>query len=406
MVNPYKGINWDTINQYKSNFHCHTMANKIIDSAWTYDLIEYPAGTVFYRNGKIQELDGGYDDTYVITEMPADIFEACPGYIYGSDGSGYVKEFIETYAAKNYDILGVAEHGFDQVANAWWYGGNIPTWPWTLWHVDMDTIGMLDVKTNELSDGHHKVQFFSMFGDSIQPEEEDIKNAIDENSIVMLAHPGRYYGQAGWEEWTEQYYADLYEKHNQLFAMEIINNDDQYPNDRVLFDKILTLLMPYGTVIAIGNDDSHGSVSGGTAFTTMLMEELRYADLRESLLAGRCYVVHYPGGTSIADHNPVTAPAIDSIVVDEEAKTIKITASRYNSITWYSGIENVSGTDISKAIGTGDTYSYGIGSTIPYVRAEIVGDTGTVYTQAWGFVDQEASRVSRKSGGKYPSIYP
>jgi hypothetical protein len=436
--NPYQFVNWQTDNQYKINTHCHTMTNKILTEPWTYDLLEYPAGTVFYRNGMIQMPDGTYEDTYLEGAYPwnnpssTDIYQNCPGDIYGSDGLLYVKERLEKYAALGFDAVCLADHG-----SATWeptYGSQVNN-PWTKWGFSAAAAGMLEIRGKELSLGPHRVSLFNDYVLNLNDVDHDLKVVGDKGGILHFAHPGRYYSKDGYETWTEEFYASLYQRYENLYGLEIINADDTYEKDRILWDNILSLTMPERNVFSVGVDDAHSQTAEGIGFIMVLSPELRTGLIRRGMVTGGMYTIHMPSGNSELSHIPtIMAPTINAITVEESAGTITIEANNYTEISWYSGVEELGGEAVSRKIATGSVFDYGAAEPLPYIRAELTGVYGTAFTQAWGFVEVTPASVGNaaaadvrigktfsntvgtgftgvlkhtsRGGGKFPAVYP
>jgi len=110
LYNPYEGVNWDTVKQYKANFHTHTIYNKVEKD-----------GTVIWPDGRVLDSDGN------------EIHESDPDWKYGDnprsvyrkrDGRLYMDTVIDLYHQADYKILAITDHDHEDY-------GSSTSWPWT-----------------------------------------------------------------------------------------------------------------------------------------------------------------------------------------------------------------------------------------------------------------------------------
>lgn len=340
IYNPYSKVNWDTVNQYKANFHTHTNQ---------------------------------------------------------SDGYSEPDAVIKAYADAGYSILALTDH------DAYSHDPDT-TWPWTEWisqepepinyrndeeivdyqtsaqYTGLGTSGdrtILAVRGNELSNTHHTGSLFSEYGGAGSGQEYAAMDEIsNRNGLAILNHPGR-------ENKTDQWYADIYtEYQGTLFGMEVYNQGDRYSGDRKLWDRVNTMLMPDNAVWGYSNDDMH-QINSHTFrnYQFMLMKELTEEDLRNALLTGASYFCYEPGrgvtgGEFAGDHQ---VPLIEEIVVTDtdEVTIIEIDVCDVNTadtITWRTN---------KGVIGTGDSIDLtqlDLDEDI-FIRAELENDYGRTYTQ-------------------------
>lgn len=358
ILNPYKFVDFETVNKYKANYHTHTTRS-----------------------------DG--------TETPA--------------------EKIEAYANYDYDILALTEH--DTMAPN--IGGQastgITTWPWSdfledgesnpilptaykgygceVYEVNSKTI--MGVEGNELSSNDHRVSLFNnLWTLEDDTEYQTIRNDIDwtleevENRLgfSFIAHPGRYSRDV-------DFYVDLYKKLSKCFGLEVYNQGDKYIFDRELWDNILRVTMPHRPIWGLSNTDDHIVAEHiGRNYNIMLMSELSPQALRRSMLRGEFYFVYDPDGTDIARHDPVVTPIINNIEVDE--RRISISSINTSQINWISD---------GKQVATGDSLDLARTRNLgKYVRARLIGSNGGfAYTQPFGL--SEVGQVG-KSGGLFPPL--
>ena len=153
-------------------------------------------------------------------------------------------------------------------------------------------------------------------------------------------------------------------------------------------------LIPAGrSVYALASGDAHGEGAVDTGWTVNLMPEKTVDGLKSSLENGTFFAASHciknpdelavysaetgldPGSEWEADKS-LPDPKVTSIEVDDDEDTITIKAENASVIVWVAD---------GKTIASGETidlddYSEEIGS---YVRAEIFGEGGILYTQAF-----------------------
>ncbi len=327
--NPYDQVNWKRHGQYKANFHTHTTR---------------------------------------------------------SDGRINPHTVVDHYHELGYNILAITDH-------------NLVTYPWTnfsmmqpsqrsinlmasqsdlmpghLNYEDRDPrlLGMIDIEANELSSHHHMGSFFNnhkrpVYGQSVDftvTEQESIEDVAAKNGIVMLYHPGRY-------DRTTDWYVNIYTTYDHVFGLEVYNQGDRYPEDRLMWDSILTYTLPERQVWAFSNDDMHVESHIGRNWNIMLLPELSHDHVRMGMEQGLSYFVYAPEG-----HAGPAVPVIDQIRVNKRRGTISITASDVERIVWISeGRQVYEGPviDLNEIQGLGK-----------YVRAKLHGEANSVAgTQAF-----------------------
>ncbi len=328
--NPYESVDWNNHEQYKANFHTHTTR---------------------------------------------------------SDGRLNPHEAVDGYHALGYDILAIADH-------------NGVTYPWTAFSTmeasslsirrqeenpdaypetfefenrNPETLGMIAIQANELSSHHHMGSFFTdhkrpPYGvrvDYTVTEEESIRDVGQTGGLVMLYHPGRYDRPVEW-------YVDFYERYEHLFGLEVFNQGDRYPDDRLIWDSILTITMPDRPVWGYSNDDMHSWAQLGRNWNMMILPELSLESVRAGMENGLSYFIYAPEG-----HEGPEPPVVERIRVNNRRGNISISATHYERMVWISG---------------GEVYHEGhsidldiLPESISYVRAKLYGEAGTVAgTQPFG----------------------
>ena len=289
---------------------------------------------------------------------------------------------IDAYQAAGYKILSLTDH--DQVE----------AHPWETLHDRNELwenrvpgdIGMVAIEGNENlnNNGGHDVIMFSNYNTAGSPGGVML-GALADGGFVRTAHPTWSTPVVIWTKLGMCLYPYNADYDLGWHGMEIVNSkaldwDDgggvkdpsiggnkRWGADLALWDKFLTYLMPFKSLWGYCVDDSHaiGPWAGemaGAAYTVILVDELTDAKVRAAMVAGQMYGVS--GGTP---------PILTSIVHNETAKTITITASNWTEIEWIS--EGV-------VIANGSILYYGELVTIKsYVRAHVKNATGDLWLQ-------------------------
>lgn len=189
--------------------------------------------------------------------------------------------------------------------------------------VNPSDVGMVDIQGSELWFRKHELNCF--FNNYSGPDSEGFLDTIAaKGGIAVLNHPGRYKLPALW-------YIDLYKHYNQLVGIEVFNCGNRYPNDRQLWDSILTVMAPSRPVWGFSNDDMHSMRDLGKDWNVFLLPEANQENVRYAMENGITYFIHAPKG-----HKGVQAPVINSININKKRGIIKIEASVYDSIVWIS----------------------------------------------------------------------
>lgn len=263
--------------------------------------------------------------------------------------------------------------------------------------------------------------------------------AVDElGGLSVINHPGEY-TNARDEQYTEDAYGDGYEYYIDKFESLLTQypscigidmnskGDSRTRHDRKLWDIMLMDLTPAGrNVYGIASSDAHRISAAYTGYTRVLMPELTSAALQDALASGnffaasRCLgnhneLVEYAeylleNGSDEAkaiaqdilerqaeDYNAkyeapydVEAPWVNSVIVDDNNDMIVLDVENEYCVRWIAN---------GKTIAWGDTidlddYDDELGT---YVRAEIFGEGGIVYTQAIMFNYEGAPESENKT---------
>ena len=279
-----------------------------------------------------------------------------------SDGKAEPAEVIDAYLNSGYKILAITDHDNQTECKT--------TWPWADFNRAPEDLGMIAVEGNEISNPDHIGSLFNNYGGGALTEEEALVAIQEKDGLAMFFHPGRYEQDINW-------YVDFYRRFPNLIGLEIYNRNDRYPGDRELWDNILYELMPARPVWGFANDDMH-DLEKDYAWNrnVFLLEEFTPAALRSAIEKGEFYIYRPTAQGTQPDF------AVNNILVGQDFIEISVDGD-YERIDWLSfdpatGESRIiySGTRITRAE---------IPAGSRFVRAEIVGVAGIIYTQPFGF---------------------
>jgi hypothetical protein len=302
IFNPYSRVNWNKVNQIKSNLHAHTT---------------------------------------------------------NSDGRDTIQEVLDKHAELGYGALAITDH--DHL-----------TFPWK--DADGEDIviprGLNLIPGNEYSKNiHHINGFFIKDIDIFTSEEEALRHIEEQGGISHFNHPGRYDKDVVW-------YVDLYTKFKSLVGLEVINKADRYPNDRKLWDDILTEIIDRRPVFGFANADSHRLHEIDTSYNIVLLDGNYSSEkFKKALSNGEFYfTARISKENNRTSNEDVTPPTITGIYVDNKNGTITIKGENIETIDWIG--------NNSRNVGSGETLILSDAvSPTPYVRAVIKGKGGVSFTQ-------------------------
>ncbi len=343
--NPYQEIDWTTINQFKGNFHTHTTQSN--------------------------DASDGFTTAYV----------------------------VDRYHAAGYKILSLTDHDYNP-------------YPWELFPQYMSTVpardpatlGMLAVPGNELSKdntnswsertggqfNHHNDFFTGRQGQEFASLQESYAYTYALGGMQIINHPGQYWSINNTYSETQKdgpgWHATNFKTYPSLIGLEVYNQGNRRPNDRILWDQILERTMPERPVFGYSCDDAHNDDQLFRNYNFMLMEELSTEELKDAMRKGETYFCYEPKGSGEAK-----APRITNIAVDEDKKTITIEAN--GLVYWIYGTDKTSSAASSArstVVGIGNTFCYE-GYQGSYVRAFITNVYGETCTQPFSFVDVKNS---------------
>lgn len=357
---PYASVDWSW-NQYKSGFHNHTT-----------------------------ESDGGN----TLREMVTQAYELGFNVYAATDHNFVMKDWVGTYKRGPLD------------------NGEAPDPKYYFSQAEVDALlagegrdgqpGLLGVPAgNEQSVKDH---FNTFWADWNNTDGATLESKIEYNSnltnpagelqpIGHINHPGRYYGGSNTQTGTEaandpakvQRYVDIFNSYglDDLPGMEIVNkvSDKDSYSDRILWDNVLAQTMPARNVFGFANDDAHSVGALGYQYNQLLMPNLSEEAVHNAMSTGAWYstalVAKRELGADFKGDRTLPGPKITNIAVDERRDTITIKAANYTTIEWIAD---------GKVIATGNTLSLRdhASSIDNYVRAQIKGDNGISFTNAFG----------------------
>lgn len=356
-VNAYEGIDWNNIGRYKANLHTHTS----------------------------QSFD---------TEFRTD-------------------EVVDLYHNNGYSILALTDHDYNP-------------YPWQLFGLfnsasrdrDPESLGMLAIPGVELSKdnrntwdestggsfNHHNDFFTGRHGQEFASLRESYAYTQSIGGLQLINHPGQYWnldvnytpGAKNSPEW----HAENFLMFPSLFGLEVYNQGNRRPNDRILWDQILDMTMPERPVWGYSNDDTHTRVQYFRNYQYILMPELSTDELKEALVGGRNFFSYEYTGSGEAK-----CPKINSVNVDSEACTIVLDTDA-TEIYWISGTDIQPGaapaTRRSTVVGMGKSFDFS-GFKGSYVRALLKNDYGETCTQPFGFTEAGQSTVVNLPAAESPT---
>ena len=341
VMNPYKEVDWESIEHNKSNMHTHT----------------------------IQSND------------PVDKFT-----------TNYV---VDRYQAAGYKVLALTDHDYNSYP--WQL---FPQFMSGQEARDPEAMGMLAVPGNELSKdntnsweertggqfNHHNDFFTGRQGQEFASLQESYAYTYVLGGMQIINHPGQYWSldhsYSDSEKNGPEWHAKNFKDFPSLVGLEVYNQGDRRSNDRILWDQILERTMPERPVFGYSGDDTHNDDQLFRNYNYMLMQELTTDELKDAMRKGESYFCYEPKGSGESK-----APRISYIDVDEEEKTITIEAN--GMVKWIFGTDKTSDAASSRrstVVGIGNTFCYQ-GYQGNYVRALITNEYGETCTQPFGFAN-------------------
>lgn len=271
---------------------------------------------------------------------------------------------VSEYEKQNYDILCVSEHNVIYTEQNF-----IPNlFPWTD-HGVRET-SLFPVNGCEISHVDDTVSLFSYEYYSQEKDQADVlKKSGEVNAVTFLCHPARYKRDL-------DYYTEIYKKYKNVIGMEAFNWRNFDTKHMIVWDNVLTALMPGRPVWGLANDDSHMPSEVGFGWDLLLLknEDITESAVRDALTDGQFYFAFRTGPDPVVPH-------INSITVSNSIITID--AADYSEISWISSN--------GRLVAEGNTINIPelLNSENPpekYIRAILIGKDSGLCTQPFGLI--------------------
>jgi hypothetical protein len=279
-----------------------------------------------------------------------------------------------------YDVLALTDH--DHV-----------TWPWPAFDRSPAALDMIAVPGNELSHHQHTLSLFTTYPFAVRDHHlENQKQAIHEvhelGGLTVIAHPGRYWDLQDGEvpPHVVDKYVALFKRFPSLIGHEVVNQTDRYPEDRALWDALLTQLMPDRPVWGMANDDSHTRPHVGLNSTILLLPESNRKAVRRAMESGR-YFFNTRAMHPESERDRDTTPKIHRVSIEDDGSRITVDVTSGGDpidserCKWISAdgkvVHRGTAIDLSAVDGLNR-----------YVRLQVKGQGGITFTQPFGIKKQ------------------
>jgi len=348
----YEDLNWSEIGHYDAEFHTHPNMGDYggYDPHQVVDRYREEGYKILTLAEHSSHIPHDYMDTiYPWTEL-SEIYDRIKDVVHEGEGG-------QTYA-------------------------EIHNEPWQ----DRDPVelGMVSVEGNELSGHHHTISVFNLWSGHVDTEMESLEQVTELGGFAYLAHPGRYV-----ERWglTAHWYVDLYKRYEVLIGQSVFNRKDNHPTDRAHYDRIQHILGGAERPIWLfGEDDMHTEKTLGWNRNVILLENFRPGSLHPDIPDGSVPDVMKAlenGYTYLwkpSEQYNKRAFNITNVEVEDQKVTLTVdNADLVNEIRWRTHNPD---TDSTETIHNGFSITE---SDVPenslFVRAELEGNEGTIYTQ-------------------------
>jgi len=278
--NPYSQVDWQNHKQYKANLHTHTTR---------------------------------------------------------SDGSASPQSIVDNYYRLGYSILAITDH--NEMTYPWVEFASMEPSPTSKEKLEAgkllpenlvyenrnpDQLGMVAIQGSEISSPQHLGCYFSGYSQRAGMEDSVLNATASRNGLVIFNHPGRYSHPASW-------YTDYFQKYNHIVGLEVFNQGNRCPNDRITWDSILVKLMPERPVWGFANDDLHGLKSIGRSWNIFILPNLSAEEVRRGMENGLSFFVYSPEGHAVPN-----LPRVESVKINERKGLIGIESAGADSVHWIS----------------------------------------------------------------------
>lgn len=415
IVNPYADVDWSW-DQYKTDLHSHTTASDGRSTLKEMLEINYKYGFDVYAVTDHGLSSYSWTEQQIIPALKVFVDMRNPGTeLVHLDPLGGL-----TFDGDRYDV--VTENGGDYYYQTYADGSTGQKMLRVPFAIENNPSSLNNAHVNS---------WFVDYGNGLLGGTSDYETpikAVDElGGLSVINHPGEYTDARhedctadayDYTDATYKYYIDkftsLLEKYPSCMGIDMNSKGDSRTRfDRKLWDILLMNLAPKGrNVLGIATSDAHSVDAAYTGYTMMLMPENTVDNLKTAMSTGAFFAASKKLGNNeelkeianyllengnseavaiaedilarqVDDYNAkyeapldVEAPYINSVTVNDYADTITLDADDALCIRWIANGNTIAyGNSIDL-----DDYAANIGS---YVRAEIFGVGGIVYTQAF-----------------------
>lgn len=431
ITNPYSGIDWDNVNQYKTALHCHTNAS-----------------------------DGDYTLKQVLERHVETGFDAVAVTDHGDVDDGWATTSGREFPGKTLQAMGRSKGNLEYLGDSGEFADGItytysqgPSGDYYLKSSNGSDILRIPygIENNAVSANAHVNSWFVKYqNNNITDYEQCIKDVDKLGGLSVINHPGEY-TQARYELYTDdaynlsnasykyyfQKFYGLIMKYPSCIGIDINSKGDGRTRyERKLWDEMLTEAAKSGrTVTAIASSDAHQLNKIDTGSTIVLADEKTSASFKDALSKGHILpqstcianvdeliaynnaIKEFYGETSFtkqldnvisqyeAERDKIAKTAkksnvgvsytsldsdgyfnknarvkVDSIEVDDNDNTITINSENALIVRFISGGKQIAVVPSSDGKIDLDDYKDELSG---YVRAEIFGEGGVVYTESF-----------------------
>ena len=415
--NTYANVDWNTYNQYKTDLHSHSTVSDGDQTIREQVEAHYSHGFDIMALSDHGTVDYGWDkDTEaktirVVLSVKEGNRPIVPLKSSGVTDAGLDYTYADDYY-KQYDENGNALHTMMRVPYA-------------------------NEQNPTSFNNAHVNTWFADYGNDVVGGTSDYATPIRKidalGGLSVINHPGEYTNARDEECFEDAYdmdnihysyvinkFANLLLKYDSCIGIDINSKGDSRTRfDRKLWDILLQKVVPHGrNVYGIATSDAHNPNIVNSGYTWMVMPELTTDALRTSMEDGAFFSASYYMGsreeirawaselaaagvepefaaklqatyetiveeeknggqdTKFEFDRSAKVPMVTNVAVDENADTITIGTKDAYMVHWIADGEFIAtGNTIDL-----DDYSDKIGS---YVRAEVIGEGGVLYTQAF-----------------------
>ncbi len=309
-ISPYDDINWETIIEIKAELHSHT------------------------------------------TESDGDI----PG-----------ADLINRHIDAGYGALFITDHDCyrpskpNRVNNGELYKN---TYPWSIF-TGVQGNSLITANSVELTKNKHICGYNTTYqGDANYTENTGIVNIANGGGYSILSH--MTCGGA-----TKSFVKELFDTYDKelLLGIEIntCSTGIQLSVDRILYDDLLTVLVPKRKILCFAVSDTHTIATLFKGYQIVLCNDNNISDFNLSMVEGKSYACYEYLGSGQAK-----APRINSIIHDSIAKTITVNSDNSDNILWISQ---------GNIISFENKINYGNMNIHKYVRIELYNSFGFTCSQ-------------------------